>query len=465
MSLNVRTKLVVQKMRDANLSEALQNTFLRAIELTQGGDAGLIPEAQIDPVQSLPNINELEDSSSTGVAALPKTVVLKLNGGLGTSMGLAQAKSLLPVRDGLCFLDVIAQQVIHLRRQHRSDLPLIFMNSFRTEADTLAKLEEILGLAEGQANLPFSFLQHKVPKLRAADFSPVDHENDSDLEWCPPGHGDIYLALDQSGILNQLLTAGYEYAFVSNADNLGASLDVDLLGYFAANDIPFLMEVADRTNADKKGGHVAQYADSAQLLLREVAQTPPDDLPEFQNIERHKFFNTNSIWLNLRALKTVLKQNSGVIPLPIIINRKTVDPADKSSEPVIQIESAMGAAIEVFAGSQAIRVSRNRFRPVKKTNDLLILMSDLFDMDTRCQIIQSNESPLPDIQLDEQFFSNIDDYLARIPFGPPSLKACSSLTVNGDVYFGKHVQIIGDVTINAPDSGVLKIDDNTVLSG
>lgn len=458
-------EIIAQKMRAENLSPELQNTFLRAVSLAQAGDDGTIAETEITPVAELPDIETLDDYTAAGRDALQRAVMIKLNGGLGTSMGLEKAKSLLPVKNKSSFLEVIAQQVINLRRHNDSPLPLIFMNSFRTEADTLEKLASIAGLDVGQAGVPYSFLQNKVPKLGAGDFLPAAHDSDPALEWCPPGHGDIYIALKQSGILKQLIEAGYEYAFVSNADNLGASLDLNLLGYFSAGKMPFLMEVADRTVADKKGGHVARRADSDQLVLREVAQTRDEDLDQFQDITRHRYFNTNSIWLNLPALADILAQHEGLIPLPIIVNRKTLDPTDKNSAPVIQLESAMGAAIEVFPGSQAIRVARNRFLPVKKTNDLLCLMSDLYTLDDNGVLHRNSTSPLPEIDLDERFYKNIADFLARFPEGPPSLAECTALKINGDVCFGKNVRLSGAVALESPDNTQRHIENDATIGG
>ena len=109
-------------------------------------------------------------------------------------------------------------------------------------------------------------------------------------EWCPPGHGDLYAALSGSGWLDALLADGVKYAFVSNSDNLGAVLDAGLLRYFADSDKPFLMEATRRTEADKKGGHLAVRNADKQLLLREVAQCPEEDIDEFQNIDKHSLF-------------------------------------------------------------------------------------------------------------------------------------------------------------------------------
>src|SRR5207247_1159321 len=149
------------------------------------------------------------------------------------------------------------------------------------------------------------------------------------------------------------------------------------LAWLAQSGAPFLMEVADRTASDRKGGHLARRGSDGGLVLREIAQTPDEDVDAFQDVERHRYFNTNTLWIDLHALRDVLG-DEGVIDLPMIVNRKTVDPSDKSSTPVIQLETAMGAAIGVFEDAAAMRVPRSRFVPVKTTNDLLSLRSDAY---------------------------------------------------------------------------------------
>ena len=94
------------------------------------------------------------------------------------------------------------------------------------------------------------------------------------MEWCPPGHGDLYAALEGSGTLDKLLADGIKYMFVSNSDNLGAVMDLTLLTHFAESDSPFMMECADRTVNDKKGGHLAVRNADSQLILREAAMCP-----------------------------------------------------------------------------------------------------------------------------------------------------------------------------------------------
>ena len=287
----------------------------------------------------------------------------------------------------------------------------------------------------------------------------------AELEWAPPGHGDLYTALSSSGLLATMLERGYRYAFVSNADNLGAVLDPAILHWFAQQRAPFLMEVADRTAADRKGGHLARRAGGG-LVLREIAQTADDDVERFQDIERHRYFNTNTIWLDLRALAQTMER-SGFIELPMIVNRKTLDPADAGSPAVIQLETAMGAAIDAFEGSLALRVPRTRFLPVKTTDDLLVLRSDAYRLDERSRIVLAPERSgvAPLAELDPRFFKLIGDFDARFPAGPPSLVGCERLTVRGDVRFGSGVVVRGVAEIQHAGAGQLVVADGATLGG
>jgi UTP--glucose-1-phosphate uridylyltransferase len=265
-------------------------------------------------------------------------------------------------------------------------------------------------------------------------------------------------------MLDELLERGYEYAFIANSDNLGAVLDERILDWFASERIPFLMEAADRTDADRKGGHLARRRGGG-LVLREIAQTPDEDAAAFQDVARHRYFNTNTLWVNLRALADLMRERSGVLGLPMIVNRKTVDPGDSSSPAVIQLETAMGAAIDVFDGAAAIRVARRRFAPVKTTDDLLALRSDAYVLTDDFHVTpapQRGEEP-PFVQLDRRYFKLLRDFEARFPSGPPSLVDCERLVVSGDVAFGRGVVVRGSVTIEHQGEGQLRIDDGTVL--
>ena len=451
------------KMQAEGIPAIEIEVFRRAYAHLLAGETGLIPGSVAGPVDDVHAYAGLgQDALDAGRDALGRAVTLKLNGGLGTSMGISGPKSLLPVKDGLTFLDITVRQVLHLRRALGARVPLILMNSFSTRDQTLAALACYPDLAQ---DVPFDFLQNKAPKISADSLAPAEWPDDPDKEWCPPGHGDIYPSLLISGLLDRLLDAGYEYAFVSNVDNLGAVLDLRILGHVAAGRVPFLMEVAERTAADSKGGHLAQTPDG-RLLLRESAQCPPDELAQFQDIRRYRYFNTNNLWLHLPALHAALARSHGVLDLPLIRNEKPVDPTQPDSPRVYQLETAMGAAVGVIEGAQALCVPRTRFAPVKKNSDLLALWSDAYVLtdDSRVELAPARQGAPPVVKLDDRFYGLIDDMQGRFPAGAPSLIRCDSLTVQGDVRFGAGVVVQGTVTVENPADAQLVIPDGTLLT-
>lgn len=438
------------KMRDAGVSRAAIDVFTHYYRQLEEGATGLIGEDSISPLTDPPRLDAVEVSPSDAAEALGQTVIIKLNGGLGTSMGMDRAKSLLPVRDGKNFLDLIVGQVRAARAETGAALPLLFMNSFRTRDDTLAALAPYEDLAV--AGLPLDFMQNSEPKLLASDLTPVSWPADPSLEWCPPGHGDIYTALEGSGILDLLVEQGFRYASVSNSDNLGAAPTAEIAGWFAASGAPYAAELCRRTANDRKGGHLAIRKADDQLILRDTAQTSDDEMHFFTDEHRHPYFHTNNLWFDLHVLRDALAERDSVLGLPLIKNAKTVDPSDSTSPAVIQIETAMGAAIEVFPGATAIVVGRDRFLPVKTTNELLLLRSDVFAVDESGQLAQQVEQ-LPTIDLDPRYFKKVADFEARFAEGIPSLKDAASLRVSGDWSFPAGAVVTGDAVLSAEDAG------------
>lgn len=459
----------------------------------------MIPESSIAPVDDLPNSEEFsKDKPDTSLLA--KTVVLKLNGGLGTGMGLDKAKSLLQVKGNDTFLDLTAKQVIQMRKEYGFNVKFMLMNSFSTSADTLAffhKNYPSLAKEEG-----LEMMQNKVPKLHAETFEvrnvlqkhthggdkflsesysthvfacilavsqnnniiflplfpflctvlyqtkPATCPSNRDNEWCPPGHGDLYAALVGSGRLDQLLKDGFQYMFVSNSDNLGASLDLNILTYFAQNETPFMMECCQRTENDKKGGHLALRKKDNQLVLRESAMCLEADEDAFQDVTKHRFFNTNNLWIRLDKLKEIIDANGGFIPLPMIKNKKTVDPKDDTSQKVVQLETAMGAAVECFDGATAICVPRTRFTPVKKCNDLFLLRSDAYVLQNFKPVLNPKcGGKAPVISLDSKKYKLVDALDEATEDGIPSLVRCKRLTVTGLVKMSKKTTFVDEVSI------------------
>src|SRR6185437_13266281 len=120
-----------------------------------------------------------------------------------------------------------------------------------------------------------------------------------------------------------------------------------------------------------------------------------------------------------------------------IVNRKHVDPGVPDSPEVVQLETAMGAAIGAFDGARAIEVPRTRFAPVKTTDDLLVLRSDVYRLGDDARVERAGDEPFVD--LDREHFGTLAAFDARFPAGPPSLAACDRFVVRGDVTFGAGV--------------------------
>jgi len=430
------------KMESEGLPPLVIDTFAYYYRMVIKGETGMISDRELLPVhpQEIGDAGRLGRFSDAGRDAFAHAVRIVLNGGLGTSMGLIGPKSLLTAKDNLSFLKIILEQ------SRTYDVRLALMNSFSTDPATRTALA-----AMKPTRPPLTFLQHKFPKVLRKDLAPARWPANPGLEWNPPGHGDVYTALYTSGMLQRLLDENIHYAFISNSDNLGARMDASLLGYFAVNRFPFMMEVAEKTPADMKGGHLARNQ-NGRLILRESSQCPADELDAFKDIRRYRYFNTNSIWVDLKSLNQLFEREQA-LRLPMILNRKTLDPRDEGSPPVYQIETAMGSAIALFQDATAVIVPRTRFLPVKTCNDLLALRSDMF--------VYSREKGLtinpmrqaagrPDtirIKLDPKYYKKIDALDKRFGSNIPSLVDCGALTIIGDVRFEENVTIKGSVII------------------
>jgi UTP--glucose-1-phosphate uridylyltransferase len=424
------------RMRADGAAPPVLAAFERRFAQLGDPGAGLLPGDALEPVADVPALEDLDDVADPR-SILDRLAVVKLNGGLGTSMGLRVPKSLVEVKPGTTFLDVIAAQVRTLRARHGARLPLVLLDSFATaHAARAAAPADTLHV-----------LQSREPKLRADTHAPIAWPADPALEWCPPGHGDLYVSLAASGMLTRLLDGGHDWAFVSNSDNLGATADPRIPAWADAQGIPFVMEVVRGTPADRKGGHIARR--DGRLVLRETAQTPPGD-PSFTDVERWRFYNTNNLWIHLRALRRLLDDHPAGPDLPLIVNRKTVDPTDPATPAVLQLETAMGAAIGALDGARAVLVPRARFAPVKTTDDLLVVRSDAYTLNGDGRLAPAFAGPPPVVALDPDHYKLLPDLERRFPHGPPSLRAARSLTVHGDVAFGADVTVTGEVELCGP---------------
>jgi UTP--glucose-1-phosphate uridylyltransferase len=448
-------KTISDKMHKEGLSPEFIEEFLGKVKQVKDGETGIAvwnEVGDLDPKNDEISLKEIQGKFSATKESLSKLVIIKLNGGLGTSMGLSKAKSLIPIKDGMSFLKVIANQVLYLRKKFSVEIPLLLMDSYNTQVDSRLELSSS-GLTQ---KFPSSFLQHKVPRIRENDFMPIQCKDPKE-EWCPPGHGDIYFTLVETGILDQLLESGYEVAFLSNGDNLGATVDSSIVSYFLSEGLDFAMEMTPKTLADKKGGAIYRKTRAGKFLhyeLLETAQVPKEFEHEFTGMGKFRTFSTNNLWINLKSLKERWKK--GDFKLSLIVNPKSVN-----GENILQLETAMGSAVGNFSNFRGIIIPRDRFAPVKKTEDYLVRRSDAYQLNEDYSLTMSlTRKKLglgePVITLDDSYYKKIQDFDKRFPF-LPSLYACESLDVKGDWLFDIDISIKGKVVFENTSSEQKKI--------
>jgi len=418
------------------------------------------------PDQAIINYKQLERPQEKDKIKdmLSKLIVVKLNGGLGTSMGCVGPKSLIAVRNDLTFLDLTVQQIEHLNKTYDTDVPLVLMNSFNTDEDT----QKVLRKYKGCRVKIYTFLQSRYPRIHKESLMPIARDlNDDNDSWYPPGHGDFYESFVKSGLLSNFINNNREYLFISNIDNLGATVDLNILNMLltpSSSPKPqFVMEVTDKTNADIKGGTLIHY--EGKLRLLEIAQVHKEHVDEFKSVKKFKIFNTNNLWINLNAIDQVMKENK--LDIDVIVNHKHLSYGCD----IIQLETAIGAAMQSFENSIGINVPRSRFLPVKKTQDLLLVMSNLYSLDNGILVMNPKRSfpTVPLVKLGDAHFTKVRDFMSRFDSIPDTIDL-DHLTVSGDVTFGKGVSLLGTVIIIAnhgeridiPPGAIL---DNKIVSG
>lgn len=366
--------------------------------------------------------------------AMQKIAVLKLNGGLGTSMGCKGPKTLISVKNNMSFLEIIVRQVSSINKKYGIDMPLLLMNSFNTESDTKDALSKI------HLDKPVDiicFNQAHFPRIDAETLLPCTHITpDNQAYWYPPGHGDVLRSLISEGLVDKLINRGLEWIFISSGDNLGAVVDPQIVGYLAnLKGIDFVSEQTAKTIRDVKGGVLIKYNGTIRLL--ETAQVPKDHIEEFCNIKKFKSFNVNSIWVRLEALKRLADAGTP-IDLDIIVNPKVVE-----GKRVIQLEQAVGAGITFFK-SEGLLVSRDRFIPVKKTCDLLTVQSDVYDLDS--EYVLRACCPIPTVELCAPL-EKMDTYCATFK-SLPSLRGAETVKILSQCTIGPNVKFRGTCTVS-----------------
>ncbi|VDN09129.1 unnamed protein product [Dibothriocephalus latus] len=425
--------------------QALFKRFIEASEDIDWHKIKLLPDDEIQAYSQLPDITDRNLTREQ----LNKLVVIKLNGGLGTSMGCTGPKSLISVRNDLTFLDLTVQQIEKLNTKYECNIPLVLMNSFNTQEETAKVLHKYKNV-----NVEvYTFMQSMYPRLNRESFMPIAKTVDPNLlgsspsspecfdhpavdlsGWYPPGHGDVYRSFVQSGLAAEMLAAGKEWLFISNIDNLGASVDLNILNFLISGgrgkcSPGFVMEVTDKTRNDVKGGTLVIYEDRLRLL--EIAQVPKEHVDEFTSVRKFRIFNTNNLWANLKEVEKLVSTNQ--LAMEVIYNPKTLD--------------------------SGINVPRSRFLPVKTTSDLLVMMSNLYALEDGHIFMSPKRSfpSVPLVKLGEEF-KKVKDFLARFA-NIPDLLELDHLTIAGNVFVGRDVSL----KVCSLDCAYTYAQTNTVL--
>ncbi|KAJ8978966.1 hypothetical protein NQ317_001438 [Molorchus minor] len=386
------------------------------------------------PPDAIRNYDSLEIPTTDIIHnMLNKLVVVKLNGGLGTSMGCHGPKSVITVRSNLTFLDLTVQQIEHLNKTYKVNVPLVLMNSFNTDEDTEKIIREIQKPASRDPYLS-TVLINKESLMPIAKSAGVHNHPEA---WYPPGHGDFYESFRNSGLLDRFLKNGRECCFISNIDNLGATVDLNILNLLLnpkdAVQHEFIMEVTDKTRADVK--------------------VPKEHVDAFKSVKTFKYFNTNNLWAKLGAIDRILTQ--GGLSMEIITNSKTLENG---------LNKLPSAAMKAFEGAIGINVPRSRFLPVKTTSDLLLVMSNLYNLKYGSLVMSSQRMFMstPLVKLGGNHFNKVKDFLSRFPIIPDILEL-DHLTVSGDVTFGRGVSLKGTVIIIANHGDRIDIPSGAIL--
>jgi len=458
MKVNGVERLIRQKMTARGIHPSAADRFMRMLRRIPEGQSGYVPldhAAPPDPrllLDAAAELQRIPELDARGESLLRHVAVIKLNGGRATTMGSLVPKGILKAKNGRSYLEIIIGQMEAQRKRWQADIPLVLMNSFFTHGPTM-------DLVNRNCVPVLAFVQSQVPRLKEPSLTPLDTGSDED--WIPPGHGDVYESLKSTGLLDELRSRGCRWAFISNLDNLAACLEPWIVGLIDYHGIDFLLEVTDRTPQDKKGGTLVVR--DGHLDLLEIAQVSPEEREVFMDIDRFKVFNTNNVWVDLEALDRLLEDRS--LCLPIIQNRKSVCGAS-----VIQLETAMGAAIGSFPRARGLRVGRERFFPTKKVSDLFVLQSDACVLDSLDQLRRNPQRPgalpfMPSVHFSPDFVDS--PHMIEERFEDPStvsLLYAASLSVKGSVYFERDVKIRGDVNIQVPNGKELRIGREMVLS-
>jgi len=416
------------------------------------------PQVQVPDDDFFHQYSDLKDvPKERAKQILSKLVVVCLNGGIGGRMGMKGPKCGLQIltqaglQTPLTFLDCKVMQIEELNNEYDVDVPLVLMNSEKTDAPTRKMIEKY----KGKRVSIHTFLQSRYPFMYKDTLAPVSDASTNDDSWYPPGSGEVFTGMHRSGLLEQFLKEGKEHMFVSNVENLGGTVDLKLLEHLAGDGskLEFLIEVTNRISTDESGGTPVKYGERVHIM--EISQVPYDQVGRF-GVSKFKYWNTNNIWAKMKVINNLIRLGS--LEFDFIVKYKSV-----KGRGVLQIETPSAMAIHSFKKSASIMVPRSRHRQVKKTSQLLQVQSELYEIEKGQLVMNPKRVPPtePVVKLGEEFQS-LDQYEKRFKTLPNILEL-DHLTVSGNVTFGSNVILKGTVIIVAETGSRIDIPDNVVL--
>jgi len=329
----LRTRLV------AGEAGAEDNRVSGEVTPPEEGDVRTLPAPGTDAREAL---------AGMGGAAIRdgKVGAVVLAGGMATRFGGVVKAGVEAVR-GKSFLELKLMDFAATAKRSQGRVPVYLMTSFAT-ADEVAKL----GAAAATESCPVESFSQFI-SLRLTPEGELFRTDAGEVSPYAPGHGDLTPALRRSGVLSRFREGGGELLFMSNVDNLTATLDPAILGAHLEAGKPVTAEMAPKLPGDK-GGAPARVDGVPQIV--EGFRFPPD----FDQ-DSIPVFNTNTLVLDAAAIDRDFDLDWFAVT-------KTVE-----GKPAIQFEHLVGQ-LTAFLPSHFLKVARDgadaRFQPVKDPAEL-----------------------------------------------------------------------------------------------
>jgi len=320
--------------------EAADNLLTGAITAPAADDVSTLP------ARATPEHAELVARGEQAIRDKQVGVIV-LAGGMATRFG-GVVKATVPVVEGRSFLELKHADVRHASDRLGAAIPTYVMTSFATHDRIVLQVRDEKLERDNSKIVCFP----QMVSLRLTPNGELFRE-DGAVSPYATGHGDLTFALRKSGVLGRFRRAGGKLLFMSNVDNLGATLDPAIIGAHLARGAKITAEVVRKDPGDK-GGAPARVDGVPQIV--ETFRFPPafdqSSIP---------LFNTNTFVFDAEAIDRDFD-------LTFFRVEKKVGDAK-----VIQFERLVGQTT-AFLPSHFLEVPRGgndgRFQPVKDPEEM-----------------------------------------------------------------------------------------------